>query len=184
MRRAADAARASLVLGALALVLAGDTHEAFGMALVAVTAIVLRAAAVPPQLDATFIGLLALDSWLTSLGAFDSFNREDRPGHAILCALATLVLRQLALQLGVLAQRPRPQALAAIAYAATVAALGIALGTAWELVEYGADATLGTNMSLSDGDTMGDLVADAAGATVAALAVTWHAVARARTTTP
>jgi hypothetical protein len=47
-------------------------------------------------------------------------------------------------------------------------AFGVALGAIWEIVEYSLDALGITNLSESNADTVGDLVADTAGSLVGA----------------
>lgn len=169
LRGVADLLRASLVAGVPALLIAGRTKDAFAMALIATTACVLRLARAPAPLDLAFVAALAADAWATSLGAFASFNRSDHVGHLVLSALATALLFHLARRV-----TTRAPGLAAIA------AAGLTLGIAWELVEAAADATIGTNMSLSAGDTLGDLAADAAGALASAGLISVRGAAPAR----
>lgn len=53
-------------------------------------------------------------------------------------------------------------------------ALGLAIGAAWEVLEWSSDELLGTALTTGEGDTIGDLVADAAGALGGgALLVAW-----------
>jgi hypothetical protein len=174
MRATADVLRFSLVCGAAAMLAVGRTHAAVALGLVGVGAMVLRIARSPAGLDLAFVTLLCADAWATSLGAFEQFNREDRPGHLLLSALATPVLFHLVLRTGALRAAPHGSAGGRLGFFLVVASLGMALGVAWELLEYGADALLETNMSLGYGDTMGDLVADAAGTSVAAALLTWR----------
>lgn len=174
MRRLADALRLALLAGAPLMFAVGRTHAAAALALIGIGALLLRAARAPAALDLAFVVLLSADAWATALGAFAHDNRQDRPGHVVLTALATPVLFHLARRAGVLPARPVAGAAPRVAFALAVAGLGLALGTVWELVEYGADAVLGTDMSLGYGDTMGDLVADAAGAVGAAALLTWR----------
>ncbi|MCW3041344.1 MAG: hypothetical protein JWM31_3249 [Solirubrobacterales bacterium] len=171
----ADILRLVLTTGAVVVyALTGRAHEAIAMGLIAATAWVLRTARAPPALDLSFVALLSGDAWATALGAFASFNRDDHPGHLVLSGLATAILARLASRAGFLADTPPRGRLGRIAHAATLAALGLALGGAWELVELTSDGLLGTNMSLGVSDTLGDLLADAAGSVTAAVAVTLH----------
>ena len=56
------------------------------------------------------------------------------------------------------------------------AALGLAVGALWEIVEWASDSTLGSDLQLGNEDTVTDLVSDAVGAfTGAALLVAWAA---------
>ena len=173
MRVAADALRASLAGGALVMLAIGRTHAAVALALVGIGALVLRAARPPVRLDLLFVVLLCADAWATSLGAFEQFNREDRPGHLLLSALATPIVFHLVHRSGAVRAAPRASVGGRLGFFIAVAGLGMGLGVAWELLEYGADAILGTNMSLGYGDTMGDLVADAVGVSTAAALLTW-----------
>lgn len=174
MRRAADLLRLSLLAGAVAMAATGRTHAAVALALVGTAALLLRAARPPAGLELAFVGLLAVDAWAAALGAFSEVNRQDRPGHLVLCALVTPVLFHLARRAGVLPGVPPAGAGGRLGFLLVVAALGLALGAAWELVEYGSDAALGTDMSLGYEDTVGDLVADAAGASLGAALLTWR----------
>jgi hypothetical protein len=170
--------RLSLLIGAALMLAVGRTHAAAGMALVGAGALALRAARPPARLELAFVTLLCADSLATALGAFAHVNRQDRPGHLVLTALATPMLFHLARRGGVMKAAPADGAASRLAFWLVVAGLGLALGAAWELVEYGSDAILATNMSLGYGDTMGDLVADAAGASVAAALLTWYLTRR------
>ncbi len=151
MRRIADLLRLSLVAGALRFVAIGEPKLAWAMGLMAATALAARAIRAPAWADLLFAALLAADAWLTMLGAFSDFNRNDVAGHLLLSAAVTPLLFHL------LGRRP-----------IAAAAATIALGAAWEVVEAASDHLLGTNMSLSAADTLGDLAADAIGASVAA----------------
>ena len=52
--------------------------------------------------------------------------------------------------------------------------LGIAIGAVWEIAEWTSDAWFGTNLSLGNDDTVGDLVRDTFGSLLgAALLVAW-----------
>jgi len=53
-------------------------------------------------------------------------------------------------------------------------ALGLAIGAVWEVIEWSSDRFLGSQLSLSNDDTVGDLIADGSGALLgAALLVAW-----------
>jgi len=53
-------------------------------------------------------------------------------------------------------------------------ALGLAIGAIWEVIEWSSDRFLGSQLSLSNDDTVGDLIADGSGALLgAALLVAW-----------
>jgi hypothetical protein len=53
-------------------------------------------------------------------------------------------------------------------------ALGVAIGGLWEIVEWSSDNLFGSELQLSNDDTVGDLIADSLGAaTGGALLVVW-----------
>jgi Predicted membrane protein (DUF2238) len=164
LRLVADLLRLSLVLGPAILLLVGREEGVWSMTLVAVAAVVLRWARAPAGVDLLFVALLAVDAWLTSLGAFQDFNRNDHVGHFLLPAAVAPVLFHLAVRAGV-ARDDAP----AWRAGALAAALTIALGTLWEVVEWASDEVLGTEMSLGYADTLGDLLADAGGAVAGGL---------------
>src|SRR4051812_40988508 len=121
------------------------------MGLMAATAVAARAVRAPAWSDLLFVTLLTADAWLTMLGAFSDFDRNDVVGHLLLSAAVTPLLFHL------MRRGPLVAALATVA-----------LGAAWEVVEAASDRLIGTNMSLGAADTLGDLAADALGASVAA----------------
>lgn len=172
-RRAADALRAGLALSVLVALASGRGHTALALVFVSAAAWLPRLGGAPARLDLVFVALLAADAWATGLGAFEEVNREDRPGHLVLTGLVTPLLFFLARRLGALPPQPARRAAGRVAFAAVVAALGLALGAAWELVEWASDVVAGTDMSLGYGDTVGDLLADAVGATIGAAGLTW-----------
>ena len=135
------------------------------MTLAALSAAAVRLARPPAFADLAFVALLAADSWLTTAGAFEQFNREDHLGHLALAAAVTPVLFDLYQR----AQTSKKVAFSQRFTALSAGLLTILLGVLWELVELASDAVLGTSMSLGMADTVGDLAADCAGALIAVL---------------
>lgn len=161
LRAAADALRLSLVVGGIVLVATGGVAEGWGVLLAAFTACVVRIVRPPPAVDLAFLSLLSVDVWLTQAGAFEEFNRSDHVGHMLLSAAVMPILFHAIGRYGLAGDATRSRRLA-------LAALGtILLGIAWELVELASDAVLGTDMSLTRADSIGDVLADAAGAVLA-----------------
>ena len=168
--RAADLVRATFPLGALALLALGRPGSALGLAIMTVTVLVLRRAPAPAAAHLVFLVPLAIDVWLTATGAMARLDREDTVGHVILPAAVTPLLFHLAVHAGVLAP-PRATRAGLVAAGVGAAALTVALGSAYELVEAACDAVVGTNMSLGYHDTILDLTADACGAALGGLLV-------------
>ena len=145
----------------------------FVAAAMSVVALVAMSPAIPRCVVAAAI---ALDAALTAGGAFDSFNHGDHVGHFVLTGLLVLLLGGLV--------DPGGTRLARIV---TLVVFAMAVGLAWELLELASDTWLGTDMSLGLRDSVLDVIADVAGASVAAwwlVSRDASEVARRRTTRP
>jgi len=126
----------------------------FVAAAASVVALFAPSTAIPRSL---FAGAVALDAALTAGGAFDSFNRGDHAGHFVLTGLLVALLGSMI----TFGRTPATRVLALVGVAAVA-------GLCWELFELAADTWLGTDMSIGFRDSALDLVADLAGAAVAA----------------
>jgi hypothetical protein len=129
------------------------------MAFVAVVAVVARFARAPVAAELIFVALAAADAWLTAVGAFASFNRNDTIGHLLLPAAIAPLLLHFALRLRMLRSPAQPDGPHWFLAMVAVASFTIALCMTWELVEWLSDSALGTNMSLGYTDTLRDLAA-------------------------
>jgi len=168
---AADLIRASLVLGALSYLVRGERLAALGLTVVALVAIAARFSSAPPGIQLAFVAPLAADSWLTTLGAFEHFNHSDHVGHLILAAAVTPVVFHALRRVGLVAPGAERRRVTPAALAVVSGAITIALGALWELYEWQSDQILGTHMSLSYSDTLGDLAGDAGGALIGAIGI-------------
>ena len=170
MRVAADLVRAGLLCAALVALLAGDTVVAAKALLVLPATAAARLFAVHPVLDLVFALALAVEVAGSGLAAHELIRWDDRLSHLILPLLCGLVVYA-ALRRARRLRRP------AVAGAATGLAV-LVIGALWEVVEWGVDATLGTNFSMGRADTVGDLYADAVAAGGAgAVAGVWQSAA-------
>jgi len=155
--RVAD--RLRLVIVALAY--AGFVVGAVGLTFKAIVLLVPSGAArllAPGRADTLLTGGLVIDLVATALGFYDRVIWWDDVAHTVLPALLV----------GVLAARLAPGA-------ALAAVLGAGIG--WELAELGADAALGTHLSLGAADTALDLACDLGGALAGVLALVRRAPA-------
>jgi hypothetical protein len=170
VRHAADVVRAALVCAAAALVLAGDGAIAAKVVLVLPATVAARLLDVSPVLDLVFTLALAGEAAGSALAAHELIGWDDRISHFVLPLLCGLVVY------AALRRTRAPHRPAGVGLMTAVAVLAIA--AAWEVVEWGVDAALGTNFSMGHDDTVGDLSADAAAAVGAgAAAVLWHCTA-------
>jgi len=175
LRDPIDVLRLSLPAGALAHALAGDGSAAGHLAFASFVALLARPARLPRVYDLAVVLAALLQGWGEALGLYDSVAWFDRVVHVLVPLLGAPVVYILLARLDVVPD-PRDHTTARHHWGIFVvtAALGIAIGAVWEAYEYASDAVLGTNLSESNADTVGDLVADSAGAMAgAALLVAW-----------
>jgi hypothetical protein len=171
MRRVADALRVVLVGAAGAFLVAGDDAEALKALLVLAPSLAGRLVQVQPVFDVLFTLALAAEAIATGIGMDDGVLWDDTASHLLIPLLsAPVVYRVLAAASAAPtagSTAPRPLLGAGVATAVGV----LALGAAWELVEWGADHAFGTDYSQGHSDTLSDLLADAIAAIAGGLLV-------------
>ncbi len=179
MRLLADLVRVGLVAAAAAFLVAGDESAALKTALVLMPALVGRLARVPAFFDLLFVLALAAEAIGSGLGAYDWIGAGDVGAHLAIPFLSAPVVYQVLARLGAIRtpdDDSPPPSLAGLGIATAAGVL--AIGAVWELVEWGADAALGTDYSPGYADTLSDLLADAVAAVLGGiLVVLWLRVA-------
>jgi hypothetical protein len=135
--------------------------------LTATTAVVSRASRAPAVAQIVFIGLLTAVSYLTAFAGVGDPVLNSIVAHLALPAAAAPLLLGAALRGGIAAW-PRPDR-HEIGLIVRTVGLTIALGAAWELVEFACDSFFGTDMAQGHDDTIRDLIADSAGAVTGAV---------------
>jgi hypothetical protein len=161
--RLADLVRAGLVCTAAAFLLAGDESVAVKAALLLPATFASRLFGASPLLDLVFTLALAAEAAGSALATHGLIGWDDRISHLVLPLLSGSVVY------GAL-QRTRVPHRPAVAGLVTGAAV-LAIAAVWEVVEWGVDATIGTNFSMGSADTAGDLSTDAVAAAGAGAAV-------------
>jgi hypothetical protein len=162
LTRFADLTRAGLVCAAAALLVSGDGAVAVKVVLLLPATLASRLLGVRPLLDLVFTVALATEAAASVLATHGLIHWDDRIPHLVLPLLSGAVVYA-ALQRTQVPHRPTAAGLVTGAAVLAIAAL-------WEVVEWGVDATLGTNFSMGTADTVGDLSADALAATGAGAA--------------
>jgi uncharacterized membrane protein YjdF len=182
LSRAADVVRAGLVCAAVAFLATSDGSAGLKALLVLAPALAARFARVPPAFELLFTLALAAEAIGTSLGAYDSISWGDTLSHTALPFLCGPVAYGTLARLGVAPEPGAAGGARAVLDAATLTAIAIlALGVAWELVEWAADSALGTNYSRGYGDTRADLINDAIAAVASGVLVAaWLRIAARR----
>lgn len=173
LRRWADIIRIALCTTVCWLLIDGRAPAAYSLTLISLTAIATRRARASAGAEIAFVGLLAVDAWLTCFGLMAHIDQQDRAGHFLLTIAITPILA------AAIAQRA-PRSVRSTAGLAGLAGLAtITLVVGWEVAEWLSDSLLLTNMSLGAADTAHDLMSGLAGATAGA-AVTAYDLARRR----
>lgn len=160
-----DLLRGAFVAGAVALAALGESGAA-PLAVAAAAVVAVRFLNLPRLFDLSFILAMALTGWGEALRLYDRFEHYDVLVHFLVPFFGAPCVYIALARLDTL---PDPadaygsrRHLAGI-FVVTLA-LGLAIGAVWEILEWTSDQTLGSQLSLGQRDTIGDLVADGAGA--------------------
>jgi hypothetical protein len=169
-----DLVRATLVVGTAGYALTG-TAGAGVLAAGAAVVVAARFANLPRVYDLSFVAAMALAAWGEVLGLYDRWGWFDVVVHFSVPFLGAPVLYIALARLEVVPD-PREDTTHHhhLGIFVVTLALGLAIGALWEVLEWSSDEALGSSLSLTKQDVIGDLVADAAGATLGAvLLVVW-----------
>jgi hypothetical protein len=165
-----DVVRALLALAALGFLVAGDSNGAVLLGGAAALAWAVRPVQLPRAYDACFVTALTLQAGGEALGAYDSIPWFDNVVHFSLPFFLAPTL-YIALARADVVPDPKDSSKPAhyVGIFVVTLALGIALGGLWEIWEWVSDHSFGSSLQLGLDDTVGDLVADTAGALCGAL---------------
>ena len=169
-----DVVRATFLVGAAAFALTGRGGAA-ALALAGIFTWLIRPLNLPRVYDASVVAALGLAAWGEALRAYDAFPAFDIVTHLLVPMLGAPVV-YIALARAEVVPDPASETRVPhyVGIFVVTLALGLALGALWEILEFAADEVVGSQLSLGNRDTIGDLVADGAGALVgAALLVVW-----------
>jgi hypothetical protein len=171
-----DLLRLSFPLGAVAFAVAGDGKAVGYLVAGTLAGLVARLVNLPRVYDLAFVVAIVFTCWGEALGLYDTLHWFDRVVHFFVPALGAGVV-YLALARAEVLPDPRAPTHGVRRYtglAVVTFALGVAIGGLWEIVEFGSDGLLGSNLSEGNSDTVGDLIADTLGSlTGAALMLVW-----------
>lgn len=175
LRDGIDVLRLAILAGAVGFALAGDLGGAAVLASLGAITLLARLVNLPRVYDLCLTAAMALQGFGEAFGLYDEFVRFDDVVHVTLPLLTAPVVY---IGLARLEVVPDPRDETHMPHYAGIfvvtTALGIAIGALWEIAEWTSDAWFGTNLSLGNDDTVGDLVRDTFGALLgAALLVAW-----------
>jgi uncharacterized membrane protein YjdF len=169
-----DLFRLSFPVGVIVVWLArGDFPLNLLVSTIAVWAV--RPILLPRPYDLAYCIVFALTGWGDAVGLYDALSFYDNIVHFLVPLFSGQVIYILLARIELV---PDPKDSSTPAHYAglfsVTAALGIAVGALWEIVEWTADSTIGSDLQLGNEDTVTDLLADASGAFAgAALLVLW-----------
>ncbi|NHC46986.1 hypothetical protein [Motilibacter aurantiacus] len=175
VRDGIDLLRIAILLGAAGFALAGDRGGALVLAALGGLTLIARALNLPRVYDLCFTAAMALQGFGEAFALYDSFVRFDDLVHFTL-PLLTAPVAYIALARADVVPDPRDETHLPhyVGIFVITLALGTALGAVWEIVEWRSDAWLGSDLSINNDDTVGDLVRDTLGSAVGAgLLVVW-----------
>lgn len=170
-----DVLRATFPAGAAGYLLAGDLHGAVNLAVAGVAVLVARVVNLPRLYDLCFVLAMVLTGWGEALGLYDALPWYDNLVHFLVPLLGAPVVYIAMARLDVLPDpKDETHGRHYVGIFVVTLAFGLAIGAVWEIVEWSSDRILGSQLSLGNADTIGDLVADGLGALVGAvLLVVW-----------
>jgi hypothetical protein len=170
-----DVLRLLLLAGTAGFALAGDGKGALLLGLAAAAAWAVRPVNLPRVYDLAFVLAASLQAWGEALGLYDSIAWFDNVVHFTVPFLGAPVLYIAMARLDVVPD-PRDETTTQhyVGIFIVAFALGVAVGGLWEIVEWASDRLFGSELQIDNDDTVGDLMADTAGALCGAiLLVCW-----------
>lgn len=175
VRDGIDLLRASLLLGAAGFAIAGDLGGAVLLGGFGAATLLARVINLPRPYDLGFVLAMVLQGWGEALAAYDKIPWFDNAVHFLLpCLLAPVIYIALARIEVLLDPKDETYTRHYVGIFVITFSLGAMIGSVWELAEWAGDSWLGTNLQLSNADTVGDLLFDTVGSLVGAgLLVVW-----------
>jgi hypothetical protein len=160
-----DLVRLSFLIGAAVAVSTGNTAGAIRLALTFAATLVARWLELPRPFDLAFNLGMAFQAWGNVLGLFADVYAYDKVVHFMLPMAMSTLLYFVALRLQVLPDLEHESGIRQRAGILLVTfSMGVTLGAGYEVYEYVVDHVLGAHLEIGYGDTIADLVDDAAGA--------------------
>jgi hypothetical protein len=170
-----DLLRAAFFAGALVFLALGEMNGVANLLVAGVALLVARAIDLPRLYDLGFTVAMIFTGWGEALGLYDAWKPYDNVVHFIVPMLTSQVAYIALARIEILPDlreefAPRHY----LGLFVVTFALGVAIGGVWEIFEWASDAVFGSNLSMSNDDTVGDLISDTLGALAGgALLVAW-----------
>jgi hypothetical protein len=170
-----DVLRGVFLVGVVWFAVAGDVKGTANLVVASVAVIVARVINLPRVYDLAFVVAMVFTGWGEALGLYDAISWYDNLVHFCVPMLTAPVAYIALARLDVLPDpRDDTPVKRELGIFVVTLSLGLAIGAVWEIIEWSSDGLLGSQLSLGNDDTVGDLVADGLGSLVgAALLVIW-----------
>jgi hypothetical protein len=165
-----DLLRAGFFAGAFVFAFRGDIGGVANLLVAGGGLLIARAVNLPRLYDLGFTIAMILTGWGEVLGLYDAWKPYDNVVHFVVPLLCSQVAYIALARIEVLPdmrEQFTPHRYAGI-FTVTMA-LGVAIGGIWEVFEYSSDSLFGSNLQLSNGDTVGDLISDTLGSAAGGL---------------
>jgi hypothetical protein len=160
-----DLLRATFFVGAAVFLALGEMSGVANLMVSGAALVVARAVDLPRLYDLGFTLAMILTGWGEALGLYDAWKPYDNVVHFIVPMLCSQVAYIGLARLEVLPDMRDEFAPHRFLGIFTVTfALGVAIGGVWEIFEWASDGVFGSNLSMGNDDTVGDLVSDTLGA--------------------
>ena len=175
LRDGIDLLRLVLVVMAVVLLARDRLGLALFVGMLAALTLLARVINLPRVYDLCFTGGMVFQAFGEVLGYYDRLPVFDDVVHVTLPLLTAPVLYIALARLDVVPDpRDETHLQHYVGIFTVTAALGIALGALWEIVEWRSDAWLGTDLQIGNEDTVVDLLSDTVGSLIgASLLVVW-----------
>ncbi|HEX2234117.1 MAG TPA: hypothetical protein VHG69_12230 [Thermoleophilaceae bacterium] len=165
-----DLLRATFFVGAAIFLVTGELKGVGNLLVGGGALLVARAVDLPRVYDLAFTIAMILTGWGEALGLYDAWEQYDSVVHFIVPMMCSQVAYIALARIEVLPDMREEFTPRHYAGIFTIAfALGVAIGGLWEIVEWASDGVFGSNLSMGNDDTVGDLVADSLGSLAGAL---------------
>jgi hypothetical protein len=154
----------------------GITGHPWGQVVGASLVLVLaRIASLPRFYDFSLIVAMTLVGWGEVLGIYDSWRYYDNVVHTTVPLLLTGLIYVCLIRLDVVPElRDLNSTSQRVGFFINVLMMGMAIGAAWEIVEWTLDTTTGSQLIISTTDTATDLIWDTIGSLASAtILVLW-----------
>jgi hypothetical protein len=170
-----DLLRAAFFVGAVVFAVLGELGGVANLLVGGGALVLARAVNLPRLYDLGFTIAMILTGWGEALGLYDAWRPYDNVVHFVVPMLCSQVVYIGLARIEVLPDMREdftPNRYAGI-FTVTMA-LGVAIGGIWEIFEYSSDSLFGSDLQLSNRDTVGDLIADTLGSAAGGiLLVAW-----------